>query len=147
MATPVPSLGQLVSEATSLFKQMFGDKAPQFAVCAPGRVNLIGDHTDYNQGYVLPMVIYFLLLRPSWQRRKLISDQNCVCKLGITPGHRGGWKCFIWSGSYNYHCERTCRWTQESRPETAKRNIPTLSRAAKWGTPTVSRVTTLGQLC
>ncbi|XP_051912430.1 galactokinase-like isoform X1 [Hippocampus zosterae] len=57
MATPLPSLDQLVSEATSLFKRIFDDEAPQFAACAPGRVNLIGEHTDYNQGYVLPMAL------------------------------------------------------------------------------------------
>lgn len=38
------------------FEELFG-KHPTCVASAPGRVNLIGDHTDYNQGYVLPTVI------------------------------------------------------------------------------------------
>jgi len=41
----------------SRFRKLFGDgPAPRVAL-APGRVNLIGDHTDYNEGWVLPMAL------------------------------------------------------------------------------------------
>lgn len=38
------------------FQEVFGD-LPEYIAQAPGRVNLIGEHTDYNGGYVLPAVI------------------------------------------------------------------------------------------
>jgi galactokinase len=38
------------------FSQLFG-RLPEAEAEAPGRVNLMGDHTDYNGGYVLPMVL------------------------------------------------------------------------------------------
>ena len=38
------------------FEALFG-RPPQRAARAPGRVNLIGEHTDYNDGYVLPIAI------------------------------------------------------------------------------------------
>ena len=42
--------------ARSAFLAAFG-AAPTLAVQAPGRVNLIGEHTDYNDGFVLPCAI------------------------------------------------------------------------------------------
>ncbi len=48
------------------FQDEFGE-APTHIVRAPGRVNLIGEHTDYNDGFVFPMAIdraTFIALRP-----------------------------------------------------------------------------------
>ena len=41
------------------FATIFG-RAPDFSAAAPGRVNLIGEHTDYNGGYVLPLALPLL---------------------------------------------------------------------------------------
>lgn len=38
------------------FRQIFGE-TPALLVRAPGRINLIGEHTDYNEGFVLPAAI------------------------------------------------------------------------------------------
>ena len=38
------------------FEQIFG-RAPEAIAEAPGRVNLLGEHTDYNDGFVLPIAI------------------------------------------------------------------------------------------
>lgn len=40
----------------ALFGVAFGHQ-PELVVAAPGRVNLIGEHTDYNEGFVLPVAI------------------------------------------------------------------------------------------
>jgi galactokinase len=41
---------------TETFRQKFGD-SPAFIARAPGRVNLLGEHVDYNDGFVLPAAI------------------------------------------------------------------------------------------
>jgi len=45
-----------LQRAVDAFANRFG-REPRFAATAPGRVNLIGEHTDYNDGLVLPMAI------------------------------------------------------------------------------------------
>ena len=49
-------MASLRKRVLSEFKQYFG-YVPDLLVRAPGRVNLIGEHTDYNDGFVLPMAI------------------------------------------------------------------------------------------
>ncbi|HEX8243239.1 MAG TPA: galactokinase family protein, partial [Longimicrobium sp.] len=48
--------GDLRGVVVRAFRARFGAE-PAFVVRAPGRVNLIGEHTDYNDGFVLPMAI------------------------------------------------------------------------------------------
>ena len=50
------SLESLAARAGQSFAASFGH-TPRWLVAAPGRVNLIGEHTDYNDGFVLPMAI------------------------------------------------------------------------------------------
>ncbi|MBI5567840.1 MAG: galactokinase [Chloroflexi bacterium] len=65
--TPPANNGKpLQQQVSAEFTQRFG-AAPTTIVRAPGRVNLIGEHTDYNDGFVLPMAIdraMWIALRP-----------------------------------------------------------------------------------
>jgi len=44
-------------EVLDIFEEIFGDREDARVFFAPGRINLIGEHTDYNGGYVLPCAI------------------------------------------------------------------------------------------
>ena len=44
------------AELSALFAQQFNE-APLFVIASPGRINLIGEHVDYNHGFVLPAAI------------------------------------------------------------------------------------------
>ncbi len=60
------------------FEALFGE-SPAFLVRAPGRVNLIGEHTDYNQGFVLPVALEHsvrIALRPRQDRKVRLYSQN-----------------------------------------------------------------------
>jgi galactokinase len=47
---------RLVSRVRARYLEAFGE-GPDGVAVAPGRVNLIGEHTDYNDGFVFPMAI------------------------------------------------------------------------------------------
>jgi len=50
-------VNERVSSILSKFRECFGSTDEAVLVQAPGRVNLIGEHTDYNGGFVLPIAI------------------------------------------------------------------------------------------
>jgi galactokinase len=69
-ANPVPELSEK-------FARLYGSEA-QF-VRAPGRVNLIGEHTDYNDGFVLPAALPMhttVGVAPRPDRRLVLHSQN-----------------------------------------------------------------------
>lgn len=49
-------LQKLAADTAQLYSKIYG-RPPRWIVAAPGRVNVIGEHTDYNDGFVLPTAI------------------------------------------------------------------------------------------
>jgi galactokinase len=49
---------KVCAEFLQKFEQLFGAK-PTVLASSPGRVNIIGEHTDYNDGFVLPAALQF----------------------------------------------------------------------------------------
>ena len=81
-------LEQLVQEATRKFAECYTCQ-PDWVVAAPGRVNLIGEHTDYNAGFVLPMAIekYVVIAgRKSQNRRFRITSQTVKSTVDVDLG-------------------------------------------------------------
>jgi galactokinase len=67
-----------IARVSELFEASFGFK-PVTAVKAPGRVNLIGEHTDYNGGFVLPAAINYytyIALAPRDDRQLRVVAYN-----------------------------------------------------------------------
>ena len=79
------------------FVDHFGTPA-QWIVRAPGRVNLIGEHTDYNDGFVLPLAIdraAWIALRPRNDRRVVVHSidyqQSAEFSLDDLSRQNAGW--------------------------------------------------------
>jgi len=82
----------LATAISAAFQRHFGHVAP-LLVRAPGRVNLIGEHTDYNQGFVLPAAIdkeiYFAVGLNDRDEIRLVShDLNETYSIAADLVHR-----------------------------------------------------------
>ena len=87
---------------SGLFDETFGGK-PEGYWWAPGRVNLIGEHTDYNDGYVLPLALpqgiiaaARLSRAPTLRVRSRQESGGAEIPLAaITPQSVDGWFAYI----------------------------------------------------
>jgi len=87
----------LQSRVVEAFESRYGSR-PAFVVRAPGRVNLIGEHTDYNDGFVFPMAIdraAWIALRPRGDNRVVATsldfDETRDFDLGRLEKGDDGW--------------------------------------------------------
>lgn len=78
----------LIQNTTAFFEKTFGS-APQKIVLSPGRINIIGEHVDYNDGYVLPAaidkIICFAFEKNNSSKSKVIAiDLNEEFEIDLT---------------------------------------------------------------
>lgn len=98
------TIEQLVQQAEDEFQKQF-DSAPQWITAAPGRVNLIGEHIDYNDGFVLPMAIerYVILAAGraadsnGYRLHSATSQQQEQWPVDGEPASgKGSWSSYVW---------------------------------------------------
>jgi len=82
------NLNEIAIHVVAEFQKIYG-RPPSWLAAAPGRVNLIGEHTDYNDGFVLPMAIgYYTVMaaaRPV-DNRNFITLRSTLEKDSVTIG-------------------------------------------------------------
>lgn len=69
---------QQIIRIRNAFSKEFGTSSDPIIIRSPGRINLIGEHTDYNNGFVLPAAIdrniYFAISRRAEDKCRIYSD-------------------------------------------------------------------------
>ncbi len=110
-----------VNELREKFEELYGKDGDCKAYFAPGRVNLIGEHTDYNGGHVFPCALTigtYGLIRPRQDRMIRLYSMNFK-DMGIietslddlTPSEAAGWtnypKGIMWTfEKRGYHLDK-----------------------------------------
>jgi galactokinase len=105
-------------EVADRFQRQFGERGRVYR--APGRVNLIGEHTDYNQGFVMPAAINFdcwVGASPRIDGQLAIHSENFKEHVkapleGISAWPRNGWASYplgvAWALTQAGHSLRGC---------------------------------------
>lgn len=86
-------MNTLHTQVITTFTEQYGEP-PALIIRAPGRVNLIGEHTDYNDGFVMPLAIdraFWLALRPRADQHVSVHSLNIneTALFTLTGLHKG----------------------------------------------------------
>jgi len=84
----LPGLKPLLDAAVTAFEEAFGTP-PTTAAYAPGRVNLIGEHTDYTGGFVLPLALEKRTVIVGTGAIVDVDSENSKCAV-MSVGMNGG---------------------------------------------------------
>lgn len=108
MASPSLTCEELAKRTAATYRQRYG-MSPQWISAAPGRVNLIGEHTDYNDGFVLPLAIERYTIIAAGPRGDKASSHIAVVQAysatkdeqvafaidDLVPGRQHGWSSYV----------------------------------------------------
>lgn len=85
-----------------LFVARFGDRKERIVVKSPGRINLLGEHTDYNEGFVLPAAVnkavwFVTAPRNDREFRFVAADlrEEFECSVGSLHHSAKGWPNYL----------------------------------------------------
>jgi galactokinase len=81
---------------TFIFEELFGGSPRIFR--APGRVNLIGEHTDYNDGFVMPAAIHlstWVAIAPRLDGKLVVHSANFSETVELGECARNAWSRYV----------------------------------------------------
>ncbi|MDC0225155.1 galactokinase [Deltaproteobacteria bacterium] len=94
-------MNKIALKVQQAFETRFGDR-PTHLIKAPGRVNLIGEHTDYNGGFVLPLALeeaLWIAVRPRKDQAVILHsldyDDSTEVNLSKPQLHLKGWHEYL----------------------------------------------------
>ena len=96
MTTITETTSTLALRVREKFQEVFGDR-DHLTVRSPGRVNLIGEHTDYNQGFVLPAAINKAIYMVVSRRP---DDEIHIVSFDLNQSYTGDVKRLVQSGKH-----------------------------------------------